>query len=332
MSTLTLSITKEQFESRVIAALEGAMKSPLVKKKQQIVNSAMVQLLHGGNSAGQNEHNLDMFWNNSIPTGTLTSWIGAENYRHENSFEDDISTVTGSTEDEVKSNLYKSVLNCIADTVSHSITITDLLSEFEKVNSNCGKNYLEKNDLDIESCDEEDIAELLNRAANEPLKTQEAIFEYATNLSSIVGSHSFIECGRCEDQAVVQPEAVTPDITIHSIIVTHKADGEDGDSDNVDVSSTISAAKHDAELLDLFERYVDDENSSFDKDDLINHSVTQDVLSDENMDDSELESMSFEEIINWLKEFGRPNMLVDIIPDAQYGLIEVEVSYTTEAL
>jgi hypothetical protein len=62
MTTLKLEITKKELEKRIHAALEQAMQSPITKKRNKIVNAAMVQILHGGNASGQNEHNLDMFF------------------------------------------------------------------------------------------------------------------------------------------------------------------------------------------------------------------------------------------------------------------------------
>jgi hypothetical protein len=186
MSKLTLNVSKKEFENRLVAALEGAMKSPLSRKRNQILNAAMVQILHGGNGAGQNEHNLGQFW------------------------------------------------------------------DAEPANNNIA--------------------------------------------------------------------------TIHTIIIKNKHEEADDGFDSVDIESTLSAEKHDARLLEIFSSYTD-EHGGFDKDDLINHQVMQDAMRDKCVDDDEFDSMGYDEVIDWLKENGQPNQIIDIIPIMNYGLVEIEVKY-----
>lgn len=331
MPKLTLNVSKPEFENRVVAALEGAMKSPLVKKKSQIVNAAMVQLLHGGNEDGKNEHNLDMFWDNSGENSTVSTWVCTENYHHEDNYDNDSSTFTGTSEDGVKRELYSNVCSYIADSTPYVIDMPILLERLEEINSGYGICFLENLDKSASECNEEDIAEFLQYACNEDLKTHEVIFDYITNLMCIEGSHTINEIEVKSEVKAEEPKQEPQSFTIHTIIVTHKAEGEDEGIDSVDVSTTISEEKHDNELLELFRSRVE-ENGSFDKDDLIRHSVTQEVLSDKQMDDEEIEDMSFEDIIDWLCDNGRPNMLTDMIPDATYGMISVEVQYEQETI
>lgn len=336
MSKLTLNVNKEQFESRVVAALEGAMKSPLKKRKQQIVNAAMVQLLHGGNNPGQNEHNLDQFWSESpIETKSATLWVGHENYRHENTYEEDSSTVTGETEAEVKRKLYTNVLDDLAETIAISIDLPNLFEVILQSGSDYGVRFLEEIDKTIRECEEEDIVELLKMSCNEDLMTQEAIFYNVVSMVNIEGSHEIHEV-EVDMGDMVSPKAPqvpeTKSVTIHTIILTNKAEGEDSGIDNVDVESTLSAKEHDDRLLEIFRQYGEEESASFDKDSLIQNSVTQDVMSDMRLDDEDLEEMSYEEIIEWLCENGRPNILVGMLPEMTYGLVEVEVKYKQEEI
>ncbi|AKO78178.1 hypothetical protein EN12_24105 [Vibrio cholerae] len=84
-------------------------------------------------------------------------------------------------------------------------------------------------------------------------------------------------------------------------------------------------------MLEFFRQYAE-ENASFEKDDLIAHSVTQDVMSDAGIDDEDLEDKDFDQIVEWLCENGRPNMLVDMIPDLTYGMYEITVEYKQEQI
>ncbi|MGD1524187.1 hypothetical protein [Vibrio owensii] len=325
---LILNVSKSEFESRVVAALEKAMQSPLKKKKQQVVNAAMVQLLHGGNNAGQNEHNLDQFWGEFESTPLNETWIGVENYNHENSYQDDSSTVTGSSEDEVKRKLYTNVLDDLADTVSMSVHIPDLMKVVFDSDTDFGIRFLDESEITIDDMREEDVVQLLKDASGESLATLEAVFHYIVSLSSIKGTHEFSALDLSEP---VEPAKKSIDLTIHTIKITNKAEGEDEGIDNVDVESTLSAEAHDKRLIEIF-RSHSDESASFGKDDLIQHSVTQEVMKEQQVDDDELEALDYDQIIDWLCDNGRPNLLTDLVPDMNYGLIEIDVMYTQETI
>ncbi|ENH7110254.1 hypothetical protein ABWJ26_000657 [Vibrio fluvialis] len=335
MSKLILNVSKEEFENRLASAIEGAMQSPLKKKRTQILNAAMVQILHGGRADGQNEHNLEQFWKEESQSETASyMWVGTENYRHENTYEEDSSTVTGSSEEEVKRQLYSNVLSYLADTVSLAINASMLIEAIDETGSDYAERFLDEAGKSVDELTDEDVAELLEYSSNAELEVQEAIFEHVVSLSCVDGNHTITEV-ECKTAPKARPEPIQePEkrfVTIHTIIKTEKAEGQDEGIDNISVYNTLSAEDHDRQLLEFFRQYAE-ENASFEKDDLIAHSVTQDVMSDVGIDDEDLESKDFDQIVEWLCENGRPNMLVDMIPDLTYGMYEITVEYKQEQI
>lgn len=333
MSKLTLNVTKAEFEDRVVNVIETAMGSPLVKKRTNILNNAMVTLLHGKREDGMHEHNLDQFWSGEqAETATTSVWVVTENYRHEDNYDNDSSTFTADSEEAAKRQLYKTVCDLIAESTPYVVHMPSLLEKLDHLGVGYGHAFLDNVGKTAKECDEFDVSEFLTYVCNEDLETHEAVFDYLVSLMCIEGNHTITEV---EAPAVDQPKqepAVKPtNITIHTIIETHKAEGEDGDCDDVSVSSTISEEKHDQELLSLFRKHVD-EDSGLDFDDLIDNSITQDVITDMDADEDDIRAMSYDEVVEWLCENGRPNMLIDIIPDATYNMVNVEVRYENETL
>ncbi|MDK9793736.1 hypothetical protein [Vibrio sp. D431a] len=332
MSKLTLNISKAEFENRLVNVLEKAVGSTLTKKRSSILNDAMVTLLHGKREDGKHEHNLDQFWSNEQTQSTsANTWVVTENYFHEDGYDNDSSTFTAESEEAAKRQLFSTVCSYIAENIPYVVEMAILLEQLSESGSDYGLRFLEETDMTAAECAESDVAEFLLYACNEDLETHEVVFDYLVNLICIEGSHTITEI---EAPVEVKSEPVTQEpsfITIHTIIETHKAESEDGDSDDVSVSSTINEKKHDSELLCLFRKHVDEE-SALSFDDLIDNNITQEVIADMDADEDEIRKKSYDDVVEWLCENGRPNMLIEIIPDATYGMVSIEVRYEQEAL
>lgn len=330
MSKLTLNVSKEEFENRVAAALEGAMKSPLKKQRTQVLNAAMVQILHGGNGVGQNEHNLNQFWGEDTAAPEKAyHWVGTDNYRHETCYDDRMYTVTGHSEIEVKRQLYKNVLSDLAHTVSMSIDTETFLNLIS--NTDFFVNYLEDNNKESNEIDEHDVANLIDTSFKLPLDTQESVFNYVTGLSSVEGTHTIEEVEVKPIQPAKAPVETKRTITIHTIIKKDKAEGQDSGIDDVSIYTTLNAKEHDEQLIGFFRQYSE-ESASFGKDDLLEHRVTEDVMSDADLEAEDFDDKDFGQIIDWLCEHGRPNLLVEMIPDMTFGLYEIDVEYKQEEI
>jgi hypothetical protein len=326
MSKLTLNVSKAEFENRVVAAIEGAMQSPLSKKKNKVLNAAMVQILHGGNGAGQNEHNLDMFWSEEDSKLSKDLWVVADNYRLESSDDEFLSVYTSITKEGALHNMMKSTIEFLSYDLGHSINLDDLCTA---VIDN-GLVFFDEFDSE-DSCDIDNLVApeqidsfLLNIASTGSHKLLSVVFDYVTGLSCIEGTHTtnFIEQAAPAQPA--QPAQPAP-ITIHTIIITDTTD----DEKIVTCESTTSAEKHDQRLIELFLSHAD-ENASFDKEDLIAHSVTQSIMDENDLAEEDMEEMVYDEIIEWLTENGRPNQIIEMITDMNYGLIDIEVQYENE--
>lgn len=94
------------------------MKSPIVSKRKQLVNAAMVQILHGNNASGQNEHNLDMFFKDKSAKDT-NQYIGFLNLKDKKSKTEQIIEFKEGTRSEVSNDIFNYILdNCIKETVN----------------------------------------------------------------------------------------------------------------------------------------------------------------------------------------------------------------------
>lgn len=329
MSKLVLDVTKDQFKNRVLNAIEGAMKSPLVKKKNQVVNAAMVQLLHGGNGAGQNEHNLDTFWEKNLHCGKeIINWMAVDNFKLESDENNDFHINLGVTKDEVLNKLYMDVFEEVSLCVTDRYNIDRLVKILKQHASAFFESYLFDNEVTVESLTELDASALIDGADILPLSAKKALFEFLTSMSSVSGEYLIHELN------VVCLEPPKKSVTIHTIIqYNYESDylGDTTNIDNIDVSTTLSAEEHDKVLLGLFRQLVKiEDNPSFNRDNLLEHSVVEDIMSEHDLDIDDFDSYSDDQLIDRLCKFGRPNQLIDIIPDATFNLIRVEVQYKEE--
>lgn len=114
MTTLKLDITKKELENRIHTVLETAMKSPITKKRKKLVNAAMVQILHGGNNNGQNEHNLDKFF--GTPTSeSVIICVGFLNILDKNKKIEKEITFDYGSRDSVYLDIYDYIFNYCSD-------------------------------------------------------------------------------------------------------------------------------------------------------------------------------------------------------------------------
>ena len=187
-SQLVLNVTKLELENRIKNIIETSNGSPLKKNANKVIKKAMVQLLHGGNDSGQNEHNLDQFWKEDSNTRTI--YVINENIRHE---DDCIQFIeyTGNSEKEVFSELFNTINSDLAYKVNTSIhygNFFETLKEngFDKDNI---EYFKDSNIEKLDDIDEEKFAEFLEMACNEKYKLREIIFNYIHGLFEIQGHY-----------------------------------------------------------------------------------------------------------------------------------------------
>lgn len=193
MTTIHISgITQNEFANRVHKALESVTQSPIVKRKNAVVNKAMVEILHGGNNAGQNEHNLSKFFEEKEE---MTSyWIGSENYRHESDTDDLSEVYEGESKEEVEHKMYSSVVSYLSDWLEASIDVSDFHEQLEVFEENPLTLYEQENEIDIYNLEGEEISEMIKSIISDCSHiVLVAVFEYMVNLMNVEGSHSFKE-------------------------------------------------------------------------------------------------------------------------------------------
>ena len=153
MTTLTLNVSKTELENRIQKALENTMGSPIVKKRNKIINAAMVQILHGGNSEGKNEHNLDQFFKETTRENIIDGLVqknylkkedgritlGSKKIDHEN-----IKYISYEISQDIKDVKYP-VLNekeTIEDTVDNFLKKT-----YKKIMEHCSIHFIDFEDV-----------------------------------------------------------------------------------------------------------------------------------------------------------------------------------------
>lgn len=334
-NTLKINVTKPEFEERVQTVLEKAIGSKLTKKARKTVNESMVTLLHGGNNAGQNEHNLEQFWNNTSQTPTAnqeTFYQCVESYHHEDDNEG-LSVINGKNLRDTKRKLYSNVLDDLKEKVSYSILASDLKDRIEASGFTMNNlTYLDSCAKNLEDFNEDELIDFMSFSCNEILEVQEVIFNYVINLPTIFGTHSFEETPTNNDK---QPEK--REITICTIIIKNNGEGEDSGIDNVEVINTTNETEHDQTLIEYFQNNVQDSCENRDestiRDILLSSNMVQEAISSYDEDEDEyFKEYDIEEISDWMTENIRPNELVSLIDELSYNMVNITVEYKTEYL
>ncbi len=336
-NTLKINVTKPEFEERVQTVLEKAIGSKLTKKARKVVNESMVTLLHGGNNAGQNEHNLEQFWHSAKTNSTTdkqTLFQCIESYYHEDDNEG-LSVINGKNLRDTKRKLYSNVLDDLKEKVSYSILASDLKDKIEDSGFTMNNIiYLDCCTKNLEDFNEDELIDFMSFSCNEILEIQEVIFNYVINLPTIFGTHSFEEIPSNEKPSK-QPEK--REITICTIIITNNGEGEDSGIDNVEVINTTNETEHDQTLIEYFQNQVQDSCENRDestiRDILLSSNMVQEAISSYDEDEDEyFKEYDIEEISNWMTENIRPNELVSLIDELSYNMVNITVEYKTEYL
>lgn len=332
-NTLKISgITKEQLFERVHHALEDSMKSPINKKS--VINRAMVNILHGGHSSGQNEHNLDQFFQETEKKSIY--WEVVENIYYETNDEPDCFAIhQGETEKIALQKMYASVILETSSDIAQTISLTDfsdyLSNRFFVYDFNFSQEQDE--DFEFESMDEDDIEKFLNSIENEKPDVVKFVFEYIMELSEIKGTfQSFEKEYFIENYDTVKEIEVkeTPLPKIYTTIIQHMIDDEDLSEhftiNDIEVINTLSESEHNKLLLNLFRQHApENEDSKY----LILESDTyEEMLKDNDFDEDELENFDIEKLIEIMCEYVQPNELIECISSFSMNMVNVEVQYT----
>ncbi len=328
-------ITKEQLFNRVHRALEAVTKSPIVKRKNAVVNTAMVEILHGGHSVGQNEHNLDQFFNDS--TKMKTTWEVIENiYCEDGDIPEGFCLHEGDTEEKALLSMKHSVISSLANDLSHMINLNDFTKSLSA--SNIYINNLEfssekDDDFVFEEMDEEQIEQFFENIEEENDTVVNIIFDYIYDIQEIKGNYETVE------RTIPQPTQIISDTKeievpkIYTTIIKYMS-GDDSDDvfengttlNDVEVVNTFSEEEHDKFLIGLFRQHATEDEH--DKYLFIENNLCEEMMSDLDMEEEELEAMTCDELLELMCKNIRPNQLIECIPSLSYNMVEVSVQYT----
>lgn len=325
-SQLVLNVTKSELENRIQNVIETSNGSPLKKNANKVVKKAMVQLLHGGNAAGQNEHNLEQFWKEDSKTQTI--YVINENIRHE---DDDVQFIeyTGNSEEEVYSKFFNTINSDLAHKVNTSINYGNFFETLKESGFNKENiEYFKHSDFEkLEDIDEEEFAEFLEMSCNEKYELREIIFNYIHGLFEIQGHYELTTREeKIKEVPVVKEENKT--LTLHTVITINNDESFDGSSydiDNVDVFNTVDEKEYNKHVLDLFCTNACSETTH--REILLESEVMSDAINEQSLEDDYFESFDFDKIVEWMTENIDPTFLVGLISTLSDNMTKVEVDF-----
>lgn len=359
MNKLTLEVSKSEFKKRVKTAIEDTLGSLLNKKSTQIINKAVVTILHGGNKAGQNEHNIDQFWDSKSEP---LYWQAIDSIYYEGD-QVKINTHIAKTKQLAEIKLFTTVISNLSDKLSTLCTfnLTEVLNNHKIKYTDL--NIFKEENLCLPELEEHEVEYFLNHIENEDYNTQKCVFNYILNMSEIFGIYKIEETktviqeepsidqmtskypksvyresniiidkyfhrkiGKIEDIIEVkETESKIKDITIHTIIIKNKSDEDFDGIDNIEVITTIDPEEHDNDLINLFRS--NSMTGQYPKSILLESDAMTDKMDENKIDESFFDEYDFEETIDWMCSNIRPNILIDLIPELTFNMVEVEVQY-----
>lgn len=318
-------ITQEEFANRVLTALEGFSQSPIVKRKQSVVNKAMVQILHGGNNVGQNEHNLSQFFEEK--NNPTTVWIAQESYRHESDEDEMIETYEGATEEEALHQMKKSVVSYLSDWIEASIDVSDFEESMDVFEENPVTSFLNENDLDSDSIDPEMIAEMLKHIANNSSYIVLcSVFEYITNLMCVEGTH------KVKETSIQPPKKENKEeeevLTLYATKITFFQEDCDFDEESLEITECYveldrKESRREDRLEKLLFQHIPDNDMSTHY--LLEKSIIEDLLEQEGKDPQHFSHASVTDIIEWALSLVEASSLIDLIEEMTNRMVKVEI-------
>lgn len=322
MTNITISgITETQFAERIHATLEAFSGSPIVKRKDSIVKKAMVNLLHGGNGAGQNEHNLSQFFTEKNAKQSL--WITQENYAHESDNDEMMESYEANTEEDSKKMMFESVLCYLADWVEMAIDVADFEEHLDVFEENPVTLYLKENEMDVSTIEGYEVAEMIKEiSSNASYIVLFCMFEYITSLSCIKGSHSTKEV----QIETVQEEKKDESLTLYmtKIIYLSEDNAFDDESRSItdfEIQPDRSESQREERLSKLLYQHIPDEDMSAQY--LLDKTFIEDLLERERKNADHFSHASTSDILDWALSIHEASDLIHLIEEMTDGMIQV---------
>lgn len=328
-------ISKDQLFNRVHRALESVTKSPIVKRKKAVVNAAMVEILHGGNGVGQNEHNLDQFFKDS--TKNKTTWEVIENiYNEDGDIPDGFCIHEGETREKALLAMKQSVVSSLACDLSCMINLNDFSESLSAANTFINDLQFsadQDDDFVFEEMEQEKIEEFFENIEEENDNVINLVFDYVYDMNEIVGNYETMERNSTEQIQVI-PETVsntkeTEVPKIYTTIIKHMTGDtvfeDDTTLSDVEVINTLSEEEHDNFLIGLFRQHAPEEEH--DKYLFIESEPCIEMMTDLDIEENEIEKMTTLEIMELMCENIRPNQLIECIEEFSCKMVVVNVQY-----
>lgn len=326
-------ITKEELTNRVYEALCDVNGSPIVKNKRSIVNKAMVKILHGGHGAGQNEHNLDQFFETQ-PEERVYYEVIENIYYEEGNIADGFCTHTGETEELALRAMHVSVIESLDNDLSYILKTEQVVEHFNNHGIDVSElNFMKHRYDSFEKFDQEDLEDFFSHISIENTNTISILFDLVFDLRSISGTYEVeektekVRIEKVIEKIEVIKEAETP--KIYTTIVQYMT----GDSflgttpiSEVEVLNTLSEEEHDKQLVNLFRQYAPKDESN--KYLLVEHPIFDELQEELEIEDSEIEDITCDNIIDLMCKNVRPNQLIEYIKIFSEGMVIVNVQYS----
>lgn len=328
MTNLQISgISKEDFAVRVKSALESAMQSPIVKRKDAIVNKAMVHLLHGDNGAGQNEHNLNQFFTKSTKSENVVFWQGIENYSLESDLDDMTTTHEASSLVDVELKLFTSVIDYLSSHLEHSIRL-DYLEEYLLAYHGITpfSNHFDINDTDQESMEGYEVSDLIiETTKTSPLCVVRTIFEFITKLSNVRGRHIFKEMNVPNNDKQTNDEKIEVYVTtVHHFELEEEFSDEPDQLSFVETLLDRKIEKQEKRIETIMYNHLPEGDMA--KQYMLNHSLVEDLLQESDKCAANFEGSEPSDIFDWILSQVDVMDLTDFIKDLSHGTIEIKTS------
>lgn len=325
-------ISKEQFAKRIQTTLESFSGSPIVKRKQSVINKAMVQLLHGGIGEGRNEHNLDSFFDESC--SEKEAWEVVESYyiNDENSFNiyHEQNKYSANSEEEALLILYREVIEQFSNYLASCSDFESFVEELERFDSfnDFLNNFYEEFQVDnYRTFNEAMIFEFFEMLKNSVMELRAYTFNWIINRSDILGTYYIEKKEQVVKEVSVEKES-KKEITIYtSVYKIHENDSENDSISYVQIYNDISLEEHNKRLTELFFSSINDDSIV---DEMVDSDIAQELIANDENDIEEeyLRTLSASEIWDiFVKNNYEPNIIIEMLPEISCNQYSIETEY-----